>query len=102
MHGLETIIALNEIAQKTQKRRPGAEGWEVKLDSELKPADQAKAGLIHVFNTISADHITVDASDPHNDGPLVEFHRNWKGSLSVAYRAEALASQHRRIVYRAA
>ena len=106
MHGLEVIVALNEQAQREQTVFPSAEGWEVKLDSELAPNEAAyfagKAGVIHVINRRENIHLVVDASDPHNETDLLSFHRNWKVPRSVAFRVEQLASQHRRMVCRAA
>ena len=93
MHGLETIIALNKKAQREQKGSPSDNGWEV-IDLE--------AGFIHVVNRQADVEIVIDASDPHDETDLLNFHRNWTGAKSIAYRVEQLASQYRRTVCRAA
>ena len=100
MRGLREIVEINERAQREQQGRPGAEGWEVKLDKELRVDPQP--GVIHVFNRRNSMHIVVDCSDPHYQHPLVDFHRNWNGPKSIPMRVEALASQHRRTLIRAA
>lgn len=99
MRGLQEIIEINERAQREQEGRQGAEGFHVALDKELRIDPQP--GVIHVWNR-NGMHIVVDCSDPHYEQPLVDFHRNWNGPKSIRMRVEALASQHRRTLIRAA
>ncbi|RDJ35706.1 MAG: hypothetical protein DWQ19_12885 [Crenarchaeota archaeon] len=88
MHCLEVIVARNNKAQAEQVGRPPATGWEVR---------QTFPGIIHVFNHLTGENLTVDASNPHDEQSLLDFHRNWQGAPSIAHQVEQIASQHRRM-----
>ena len=99
MRGLSWIIAANALA--AARANDNGDNWEVKLERELV-GNVGQPGIVHVRNRLNDSHFTVDVSDPHNCGELLALHRRSDIPSSVKQRVEAFASQHRRIVCRAA
>jgi hypothetical protein len=98
MHGLETIHAMNAVADAKAigPRRPETPMLNLLVVAvmgviKITGQKQIEGNWVH-FEKI------VNAANPLLDQDLVDFHRTWDGPKYIAGQVEAHASQHRRMI----